>query len=116
MKKDVLIIDRSDPNEKMCYDPKKNKHFTRLDELKRGMHCRRDIALVNIRSKCSVCGTEDALFKQYAVYATESGEPTGNGWTHLTDEEKRECREINRRLIEVSKEIPEMKWYLAGHF
>lgn len=116
VKKDVMVIDRSDPNEEVGYDPKKDKYFTRLDELKEGMHCRRDIAIVNTRRKCPTCGTEDGLFKQYAVYATESGEPTGDGWNLLTDEQKEQCRKNNRKLIKISKEIPEMEWYLAGHF
>ena len=116
MKKSVIIIDRSKPDKEVCYDPKEDKHYTILDELRKGRHCRRDIALVNTRRKCPTCGTEDGLFKQYAVYATESGEPTGDGWKLLTEEEKQQCREINIRLIVVSKKVPEMKWYLAGRF
>lgn len=114
MKVHTIVLDRSDPDEVIGYDPETKKNLTRLDELKKGIHCRRDIAVVNTRSKCPTCKTEDVLFKQYEVYATESGEPTGNGWKFVEDKDKERCREINRALIEIAKLVPEMKWFLKG--
>ena len=106
----VFIIDRSDPHEVIAISSKGEK-ITRLDELRRGMFLRRDIALVNVLTECPTCGHKTYL-RQYDVYATKSGEPCGSGWNYLNDEQKEECREINRKLIEVAKLYPEMRHYL----
>ena len=106
----VHIIDRSDPHETVAVGEKGK--ITRLQMLQ-GKHgiIRTDIALINVTVKCPTCGSKD-YWKQFCVYATESGEPRGDGWQHLTDEQKDRCREINRKLIEVAKEHTEMGYYL----
>lgn len=113
----VHIIDRSNPDEIVCIT-QDGQHLTRVQDMERTLKKynywggRSDIALVNLRADdyCEHCGRGG--HDQEAVYPTKSGIPRGGAWDYLTDEQQRQCIEINRKIIEQVKTHPVMEWLL----
>jgi len=84
-------------------------NITLLDELQEyyaSWSGRTDIVLVNLQAEdyCSHCHRGET--RQVCAYPTKSGEPAGEAMNYLTDAQKEEAREMNRRLLEVMKEYP----------
>jgi hypothetical protein len=104
----VHLITRSDPDAIVCVDPKEKRSYTRLEDLREnpGIMFRRDIALVNVER-------EGIDHRQYAVYPSRSGNPTGDGWEWLNKAEREFVRDENKRLIEIAKVHPEFDYYLG---
>jgi hypothetical protein len=105
----VILIDRSDPDQLVAFDPKRpegERDITQLQSLRESNgFLRSDIVLVNIWHRGDVT-------RQPAAYASESGEPYGEALDYLGLKDLLEAWAINARIIETAAKHPEFKRYL----
>ena len=98
------IIDRSDLDEVLCYDPVRKVSYTRREELERRDWHRSDIVLVN--------GTRSG--REYALYVSETGF-SGDLWIldMLTDEQYAEVNEIAGRMRHNARNFAPASKYIS---
>lgn len=115
-----LVFDRSDPDEIVSIR-KGGQKITRLEDLRDQndselFFIRGDIGMVNAReAHCKSCTCEDHNWTQFLVYATTTGELTGEGLKYMSQANINQCREIATRLVAIAKVHPEFKTYLKGY-
>lgn len=72
LKYGVMIIDRSNLDERIAYKPSTKEEITRRQELETGFCARADVLLATQAVNCPTCN-HDTLTKQYLLYVTATG-------------------------------------------
>jgi hypothetical protein len=114
------VIDRSDPHARVCWAPPgheraplpeypNGRHFTEIEELraKPHWHHRTDVAMV------TAYYANGKIEQLGAVYFTREEIKWYGLRQHFTRSQVQELEAMRQKLIEVSKEYPEMGIYLG---